>query len=61
MYPTRALQVFNFCTKCRKTFWFFLQKCAICKPRKGNGKKSKDGYNVNGATAGCALKACQKT
>ena len=36
-------------------------KCAICKPRKGNGKKSKDGYNVNGATAGCALKACQKT
>jgi hypothetical protein len=23
MYPTRALQVFNFCTKCRKTFWVF--------------------------------------
>ena len=46
---------------CLLLCFFFLQKCAICKPRKGNGKKSKDGYNVNGATAGCALKACQKT
>ena len=40
----------------------FFQKCTICKRNRGKKKKkSKDGYNVNGATAGCALKACQKT
>ena len=39
----------------------FFQKCTICKRNRGKKKKSKDGYNVNGATAGCALLRCRKT
>ena len=60
-HSTWILNILNFFISCVYNYVFFLQKCTICKPRKGNGKKSKDGYNVNGATAGCALKACQKT